>query len=63
MLFDREKDPEELVNLAGTPEYAAVEAQLRAALADWMSRTQDDGKKALAASTPKTKKQPRKSKQ
>jgi hypothetical protein len=31
------------------PEYAAVEAQLRAHLADWMGRTPDEGKKALSA--------------
>ena len=58
-LFDREKDPQELVNLAGKPEYAAVEAQLRAYLAEWVGRTTDDGKKALSAAPPKTKKQTR----
>lgn len=63
MLFDRENDPQELVNLAGKPEYAAVEAQLRADLAEWAGRTPDDGKKAIAASGPKAKKPPRKSKQ
>jgi arylsulfatase A-like enzyme len=63
MLFDREKDPEELVNLAGTPEYAAVEAQLRAYLAEWESQTPDDGKKVLVALPAGPKKQNRKPKQ
>lgn len=61
MLFDREKDPQELVNVAGKPQYAAVEAQLRAYLTDWASRTPDGGKKALDSAPPKVKKQPRKS--
>ena len=49
LLFDREKDPQELVNLAGKPEFAAIEAELRADLAEWVSRTPDDGKKAISA--------------
>jgi arylsulfatase A-like enzyme len=53
MLFDREKDPQELVNLAGKPESAAVEKQLRAYLAEWMTKTPDDGKKDVARSGPK----------
>jgi len=53
MLFDREKDPQELVNLAGKPESAAVEKQLRAYLAEWMTKTPDDGKKEVARSGPK----------
>jgi arylsulfatase A-like enzyme len=61
MLFDREKDPQELVNLAGKPEYAAVEKQLRAYLAEWVSRTPDDGKKAISASPAETNKKKRKS--
>lgn len=47
MLFDREKDPQELVNLAGKPEYAAVEKELRAYLAEWIRQTPEDGKEAL----------------
>lgn len=46
MLFDREADPLEQVNLIGRPEYAEVEAELRAALDDWMDRTPDDGRTA-----------------
>jgi arylsulfatase A-like enzyme len=53
MLFDREKDPQELVNLAGKPESAAVEKQLRAYLAEWMTKTPDDGKKEVARSASK----------
>jgi len=55
MFFDREKDPQELVNLAGKPEYAAVEKQLRAYLAEWMSQTPEDGKEALIGSPAKSK--------
>jgi arylsulfatase A-like enzyme len=55
MLFDRERDPQELVNLVGKPEYADVESQLRSYLAEWMSRTPDDGKKAISALPAKTK--------
>ena len=63
LLFDREKDPQELVNLAGKPEYATVEAQLRAYIAEWVGRTPDDGKKALSIppAENKTKKQTQKS--
>jgi arylsulfatase A-like enzyme len=61
MLFDREKDPQELVNLIGKPDSAAVEAQLRAYLAEWVSRTPDEGKKAISASLSETKKNNRKS--
>jgi arylsulfatase A-like enzyme len=62
MLFDREKDPQELVNLASKPEYAGIEAQLRGYLADWVARTPDDGRKALSASPAETKSKNRKSK-
>jgi arylsulfatase A-like enzyme len=55
MLFDREKDPQELVNLAGNPEYAAVEKQLRAYLAEWMKQIPEDGKIALIGSPAKSK--------
>lgn len=49
MLFDRETDPQELVNLAGNPEAAGIEKQLRAYLAEWTSKTPEDGKKEMAA--------------
>lgn len=62
LLFDREKDPQELRNLAGNPEYAEVETQLRAHLSDWVTRTPDTGKKALAAVTAPTRGQNKKSK-
>ena len=39
MLFDRIADPLEVHNLCGKPEAAAVEKELRAALAAWMART------------------------
>jgi arylsulfatase len=62
MLFDREKDPQELVNLEGKPEYTAVEAQLRGYLKEWMARTPDEGKKALSALPAGAKTQTRNSK-
>ncbi len=55
MLFDREQDPLEVVNLAGKPDYAAVEKQLRAYLAEWMNQTPADGKDALTGSPAKSK--------
>ena len=39
MLFDRIADPLEVHNLCGQPETAAVEKELREALAAWMART------------------------
>ncbi len=60
MLFDRKEDPEELVNLAGQPEYAAVESQLRAYLSEWAGRIAHDGKRVLSASPTQTKKSNRK---
>jgi arylsulfatase A-like enzyme len=62
LLFDREKDPQELVNLAGKPEYAAVEAKLRADLAEWVGRTPADGKKALSSAPAETNNRTRKTK-
>ena len=55
MLFDREKDPQELVNLAGKPESATIEQQLRSYLAEWTSKTPDTGKKEISASPSNTK--------
>jgi N-sulfoglucosamine sulfohydrolase len=40
-LFDLANDPSEFVNLAGKPEAAAVEAELRAALVEWMVLERD----------------------
>jgi N-sulfoglucosamine sulfohydrolase len=34
-LFDLKRDPGELTNLAGNPEYQQIEEQLKASLADW----------------------------
>lgn len=63
LLFDREKDPQELANLAGKPDYATVEKQLRAHLAEWLGGTANDGKKALSASPAETRNKNRDSKQ
>jgi arylsulfatase A-like enzyme len=40
-LYDLREDPWEHENLAGTPEYAAVEADLRQRLLGWMRSTHD----------------------
>ena len=40
-VFDLVNDPSEFVNLAGKPEAAAVEAELRAALVEWMVLERD----------------------
>jgi hypothetical protein len=40
-LFDLVNDPSEFVNLAGKPEAAAVEAELRSAPVEWMIRERD----------------------
>ena len=40
-LFDMQTDPDELVNLIEDPAHAAALAEMRAALADWMTRTGD----------------------
>ena len=49
MLFDREKDPQELSNLAGKPEVAQAEKELRERLAAWIAETPADGKAAVAS--------------
>ena len=48
MLFDRQKDPLELVNLIGRPEVAAVERDLRQEIAAWMARVPNTTGMALA---------------
>ena len=40
-LYDLEKDPREFNNLAGKPEAAAVEKELKMALVEWMARERD----------------------
>jgi arylsulfatase A-like enzyme len=40
-LYDTEKDPHALNNLAANPEYASVLAEMRAALAAWQKETSD----------------------
>jgi arylsulfatase A-like enzyme len=40
-LYDRAADPYELHNLAGQPESAAVERELKAALQEWMILERD----------------------
>ena len=40
-LFDVQKDPQEFVNLAANPEYAAIKQELAAKVADWMKTTDD----------------------
>ena len=41
-LYDLENDPEEIVNLAGDPEYAQVKADLRSTLDTWIAENGDD---------------------
>jgi arylsulfatase A-like enzyme len=43
-LYDLEKDPHEIVNLAGSPEHRAVLERLRAALDRWIEETGDRGR-------------------
>jgi len=40
-LFDLEKDPCELNNLAGNPDYKQIEKDLKQRLAEWMIRDRD----------------------
>lgn len=40
-LFDLKRDPGELVNLAGNPEYKQIEEQLKAGLAGWRGKVMD----------------------
>ena len=40
-LYDVRKDPHELTNVAGQPEYAAEQRRLRAQLDEWMKATGD----------------------
>lgn len=40
-LFDLENDPEELVNLAGRPEFESTLKEMRATLEDWQYQTDD----------------------
>jgi arylsulfatase A-like enzyme len=40
-LYDLQRDPDQVHNVAERPEYATVKKQLRARLDDWMKRTED----------------------
>jgi len=40
-LYDRNEDPHELNNLAGSPEYKEVETEMRQELDKWMVREHD----------------------
>lgn len=40
-LYDLREDPDAFVNLAGSPDHAAVEARLKAALGKWRQQTDD----------------------
>ena len=40
-LYDLVNDPEEIINLAGDPEYAAVKVDLRDKLDTWIEQNQD----------------------
>ena len=40
-LYDLEKDPDELNNLAGNAEFAGIEEQFKEALQEWMILNQD----------------------
>lgn len=51
MLFDRVADPLEVHKFCGRPEAAAVEGELRAALAAWMARTPAVASKTLPRMT------------
>jgi uncharacterized sulfatase len=42
-LYDTQSDPHEVHNLAGSPEHAARQQELRAALDDWIEKTGDLG--------------------
>jgi arylsulfatase A-like enzyme len=41
MLFDHNKDPQELNNVYGKPEYSAIQAKLRQKIEDWQKQTKD----------------------
>lgn len=41
MLFDRNRDPQELRNVYGKQEYAAVQAKLRKKIEEWQRQTKD----------------------
>jgi N-sulfoglucosamine sulfohydrolase len=40
-LYDLAADPEEITNLVGDPQHAAVLAELRRQLSDWRTATHD----------------------
>ncbi|MGE4490283.1 MAG: sulfatase/phosphatase domain-containing protein, partial [Kiritimatiellales bacterium] len=51
-LYDLKKDPNQLHNLAGNPEYAEVLSQMRSMETDWQSRHKDYGLEDLGKRTP-----------
>jgi len=51
MLFDRQEDPDEIHNLAGNPEYAEVEKQLRGYFDDFVKRIPATGKEEIIRRT------------
>ena len=55
MLFDRQTDPLETKNLANTPALAAEEKRLRAALAQWLKRTDATGRTHVGRMPPRKK--------
>jgi len=42
-LYDLERDPHEIDNLAGSPKHREILERLRAALEDWIPKTDDKG--------------------
>jgi len=52
-LYDLQNDPDEVVNLAGDPDYEAVLNEMRAQLADWISDTDDKGQYPRSAAAMK----------
>jgi len=55
MLFDRQADPLETKNLAGSPALADEEKRLRAALAQWLERTDATGRTRVGQMPPRKK--------
>jgi len=54
-LFDLRQDPRELINLAGTPGCAEIEAQLRQRLLQWLVETEERPASNAERPTPTTR--------